>query len=415
MTARPAIPDPALLALGEEPSRQSFRARWVFPVDSPPIANGTVEIEAGRITAVHDRDDPRAQDLGDVALLPGLVNAHTHLEFSDLEVPVGPAQPFTAWIRSLVTARRERAADPVASIRQGLEEVRAAGTSLVGEIATSPALFSAVDPTAGRLPRIIAFRELIGLPHSRKEAQLAIAREHLSGSAPDAANTTNIVRGLSPHAPYSVHPDLYRALVDLAREHRAPLAIHLAETRAELELLAHGTGEFVTMLDAFGAWEPTAIPPGSRPFDYLRPLADLETALVIHGNYLAGDELDFLEQHANISVVYCPRTHAYFGHSPHPWKEMLQRGISLAVGTDSRGSNPDLCVWRELCFLRAEHPEVDPAVLLRLGTLDGARALGQSHETGSLTPGKRADIAVVRLPATSGSPYDALFAGHVLS
>jgi cytosine/adenosine deaminase-related metal-dependent hydrolase len=386
----------------------SYRARWVFPVAAPPLFKGTVEISAGRITAVHAQADPAARDLGNVALIPALVNAHTHLEFSDLTEPVGPSSPFTAWIRALVGHRRRQPAEQItAAIAAGLREGAQAGTGLLGEIATpnwSPAAL------AGEVVRTVVFRELLGLLPSRLSEQMEIARQHLLGGG--EAEAGRLVRGLSPHAPYSVHPALFRAAVDLAAEHRAPLAIHLAETEAELELLARGTGEFVELLRDFGVWDPEAIPQGSRPLDYLRPLAKLARALVIHGNYLDADELNFLAGHPQIAVVYCPRTHAYFGHAAHPWRKMLQQGVSLAIGTDSRGSNPDLSLWRELQFLHARHADVDPAVLLRLGTLDGARALGCDHDCGSIAPGKRASLALVALPAGERPPYELLFAGE---
>jgi cytosine/adenosine deaminase-related metal-dependent hydrolase len=208
-----------------------------------------------------------------------------------------------------------------------------------------------------------------------------------------------------------VHPKLFRAAVDLAVEFEAPLAIHLAETRSELELLREGTGEFVEMLRQFGVWSPDAIPRGSRPLDYLGQLAAVHHPLVIHGNYFDADELVFLAAHPHIHVVYCPRTHAFFGHDPHPWREMLLAGIGLAFGTDSRASNPDLSLWNELLFLRTRHPEFPPAELLRLGSLAGATALGVNAITGSLATGKQADLTVISLPDQSGTDaYSLLFA-----
>lgn len=384
-----------------------LKARWVFPVSAAPIEHGVIEVQNGQVTALHGQSDTAAIDLGNVALIPGLVNAHTHLEFSDLTQPVLPAEPFTAWIRSLVATRRERPATE-AVIQAGLRESVDSGTALIGEIATQDWPESAY----GYQPiRSVVFREILGLRREVLDERLEIARHWLSIPGP---SDSKVIRGISPHAPYSVHPDLYRRLVDLAVQKQAPLAIHLAETRAELELLDRGTGEFVTMLQQFGAWDETAIPRASRPLDYLRPLADVPRALVIHGNYLAEDELNWLRDHRNVSVVYCPRTHAFFGHSPHPWLKMLDMGIAVALGTDSRGSNPDLSIWKELRCLRSQFPNVDPARLLELGTLAGAKALGCDEQGGSLEVGKRADFAVVDLNSSTGSdPYQMLFSGNV--
>ncbi len=393
--------------------RHSFRARWVVPGDSDPLEDGVVEIESGRITALHNRHDAAAEDLGNVALIPGLINAHTHLEFSDLSQPLAPAVPFTDWIRALVTYRRGRShSASVDAIESGIFESERSGTVCLGEIAT-PATPSEAEDEPGcdlgqysspHSARPVVFLELLGLAADQHDRQLELARQHL-----DRPPLPGIRCGLSPHAPYSVRPPLYAALVNLAQTHRCPLAVHLAETRAELQLLREGTGPFADLLRDFGVWDPTAIPSGTRSMDYLRPLADVEHALVIHGNYLAADEIDFLAEHQNISVVYCPRTHAYFGHAEHPWRQMLERGVSLAIGTDGRGSNPDLSVWRELQFLRQRFQQVDPARLLDLGTICGARALGLDEELGTLSPGKSADMTMISLPDSDGHWRDVLF------
>lgn len=385
--------------------RHSYRARWLFPVDGDPIENGTVEIECGRIAAVHSRLDPYAEDLGNVALIPGLVNAHTHLEFSHLGEPIGPAHPFTGWIRALVAHRREQAAAPATSIAQGLQECLNCGVTTVGEIATSDEQW---DSGKDSQPRVIVFRELLGLRPEQSAEQLRIAHGHVSRytEKPD-----RIIAGLSPHAPYSVHPELFRKLIDLAKQSQLPVAMHLAETRAELELLADGTGEFAEMLRAFGVWSDDAIPRGSTPLDYLHVLVDAPRALIVHGNYLTTEELDFIAGHPQLTLVYCPRTHAYFGHSPHTWQALLsQRNDAVALGTDSRASNPDLDLWGEVLFLKRQFPQADPALLLQLATLNGAHALGLEETVGSLSTGKQADIAVVALPeAGSGSAFSLLF------
>ncbi|MBT4866935.1 MAG: amidohydrolase family protein [Planctomycetaceae bacterium] len=384
---------------------QRFRAAWILPVDGDPIPDGTIEIDAsGRIAALHDKVDPRATDLGRVAILPGLVNAHTHLEFSDIESPLEPPEPFTDWIRSVVKNRRGRATNGDDAVRSGLAESIRAGTTLLGEIATNDNS-AKLAQTPG--PLVVAFFELIGLQSDQAERQMEIALRHLQ--QPTDSDSGGIIPAISPHAPYSVHPELFVRLVKLATQQRCPLAIHLAETQAELELLDRSTGPFVDLLTEFGVWHDGILPVGGRPLWYLQQMAELQRGLVIHGNYLSDEEVVFLAAHENLTVVYCPRTHAYFRHDSHPWLQLLDRGARVAVGTDSRASNPDLSVWRELCFLRNRHAKVDPRKLLELGTICGARAMGLQEQTGSLTVGKRADMTVVRLPAAGDSnPYSNL-------
>lgn len=372
-------------------STTKYRARWLFPIDAPPLENGVIEFDDRAITAVHNLPTPDALDLGNVALLPALINCHAHLEFSNLPTPLAPSTPFTSWIKSLVAYRRELPSPPVAAFQAGLEESAQSGVTLVGEIATSDWPLDLATPVS---PDLILFRESLGRTSEQQRTQLDIARRHLQSKN----SPSKILAGLSPHAPYSVHPDLLRDLVSLAVKYDAPLAMHLAETRSELQLLQHGTGEFADMLQAFGAWDP-ALYDGSRTIlDDLRQLARASHALVIHGNYLAESDIDFLDANPHLSVIYCPRTHRYFGHEAHPWRQLLARGINVALGTDGRGSNPDLSIWNELRFLAQNFPDVPPSTLLRLPTLNAARALGVDRRLGSLTPGKSPRLIQFPLP-----------------
>ena len=238
------------------------------------------------------------------------------------------------------------------------------------------------------------------------DEQVRIAREHLQRdcSGPSA------IPGVSPHAPYTVHPDLFSSVVRVAARHSAPLAVHLAETREELELLAHGTGPLTDMLREVGAWEDHAIPRATRPLDYLRQLAHTTPVLIVHGNYLDEEEIAFVASAGNLTVVYCPRTHACFGHDEHPWRKLVAAGARVALGTDSRASSPDLSLWREMLFLRERFPDIDPRLLLRLGTLNGAEALGLEQCTGTLHCGRSADLTIVRVPDPNmADPFAALF------
>jgi cytosine/adenosine deaminase-related metal-dependent hydrolase len=376
----------------------AIQARWVFPVDRPPLEGGIVTIAGGRIVAIGENASSRPpQDLGDVALLPGLVNAHTHLEFSLLRQPLGkPGVSFADWIRQVVAFRRHfgMGSQPQARLA-GLALSRAAGVAAVGEIAT--AAWPQTLPAPLDELRVVVFRELLGLAAERIEPLLQIAADHVA--ARPAAEMPGVVAGLSPHAPYTVHPQVLKAACELSAKGRFPIAMHLAETREELELLRAHTGSLVSLLQSLGAWQPGVLPRGLRPLDYLRKLATADRALVIHGNYLALDEIDFLGAHRDrLSVVYCPRTHAYFGHEPYPLAALLAAGARVAVGTDSLASNPDLDLWQELRHVARHHPQIAPEAILRMGTLAGAEALGLDETLGSMTPGKSAQLTVARLP-----------------
>jgi len=386
----------------------ALKARFVFPVCGSPLPDGVVTIADDRIAAVgRTTAGPcEIEDLGNVAIVPGLVNAHTHLEFSDVTQPLGePETIFPEWVRRVVEFRRGRTNDPCEAVRQGLEESLRAGTTLLGEIAQPGWPREEFDASP---IEAAVFLESIGLASDRAANKLDEARRHLAA----ACDAGRHCPGLSPHAPYTVHPELFAGLIALAAAADAPLAFHLAESREELELLLTGGGPFRELLESLGAWDPTAIPHGARPMDYLRRLADARVrALVIHGNYLDAEEVALVAQaRERISVVYCPRTHAYFGHSRHPLPRLLAAGANVAIGTDSRASNPDLRVLEELRLIAREFPELRPAAILELGTLRGARALGQADRAGSLAPGKLANLAIVALPEGDAiDPHELLF------
>lgn len=388
--------------------RQIYQARWVFPVAGPPLADAIIEIEGARIAAVYAGDHPAAIDLGNVALIPGLVNAHTHLEFSQLSAPLKPAAPFTDWIRAIMKSRFETEQPVSERIQQGIVECMSAGTTSVGEIATSEESLRLFNADS-EVPRAVVFRECLGFTPDRMAGQEQVAAEFLAEPIRSEA-AERLCPGLSPHAPYSVHPDLYLKLVQQARDQGVPVAVHLGETRAEYDLLERKEGAFVDLLSELGLWDPGILKDGMWMIDYLAPLAELPSALAVHGNYFGPTECEFLRGAPSISVVYCPRTHRYFGHPEHPWLTMIEQGINVALGTDSRASNPDLSLWKELQFLHEICPRVATELILECGTLAGARALGFAEEAGSLEVGKAADLAMIQLPdeAHGGAGSDLL-------
>ncbi|MCC7083878.1 MAG: amidohydrolase family protein [Pirellulales bacterium] len=382
-----------------------LRARYVFPVDGPPLRDGLVAVDRNRIVAIGDESSlvarefgAAAQDLGNVALLPGLINPHTHLEFSDLLTPLGtPGMAFADWIRQVVQVRQQRTApsDPIA---KGIFESSALGVTALGEIASTPWHRSTNWPL-----EITQFCEVIGFRSGADDARFAAALRATASSGEGGLAWTDSFRpGLSPHAPYTVRPELIQQLVRRSAERRIPLALHLAETREELQLLRAGVGPLVELMTSLGPWDAGAIPAGARPMEYLQMLSEAERALVIHGNYLADDEINFLAEHSDrLAVIYCPRTHAFFQHQPYPLMKMLSSGVNVALGTDSRASNPDLSILAEFQFAAQYHPAVSPADVLRLITANAAKALGREEEIGTLSSGKFADLAVIALPQFS--------------
>ncbi|VAX41025.1 hypothetical protein MNBD_PLANCTO02-2617 [hydrothermal vent metagenome] len=388
--------------------RVSLTARWVFPVDANPLEQGVIEIEAGGIVAVHQKRNSAAIDLGNVAIIPSLVNCHTHLELSDLSSPLETSTSFAHWIRSVITHRQERTEASQKIYEEGLQEATISGSTLVGDIVGVD--WKPADSLHSK-NQVIAFRELIGLLPEQQTEQLAAAKQHIDVIQEFISQNKimpHLLSGLSPHAPYSVGFDLLKSIAHLATERNVPLAMHLAETTEEIELLKNGRGGLVEMLKEFGIWHNDLFPFSTTPLDYLKILATAPRALVVHGNYLSDEEIDFLAAHRQMTTIYCPRTHAYFSHSQHPWLQLLKKGANVALGTDSRASNPDLSLWQELLYLHQTNPKIPPQQLLELGTLAGARAFGLEEETGSLQAGKFADLAVVSLAKSNTNSPDTL-------
>ncbi|MEZ5289239.1 MAG: amidohydrolase family protein [Vicinamibacterales bacterium] len=377
-----------------------LRADWVVPVDQPPIAGGWLDIADGRIVALGGPDTAgpgAARDLGRVALMPGLVNAHTHLELSWLRDRVPPANQFTSWIKQLFAARGtsvERPDDPrvIEAAREAVREARDCGTAAIGDISNSLASVDVLE--ASGLDGIV-FHELLGF---RETADGPIA--HTAGARQAAAARGGRVRvSMAPHAPYSVSPELFRAIRAAVSASDVPwTSIHVAESPEEMELLASGTGEWAKLLRWIGAWRDDWQVPGTGPVEYLDALGVLDQrTLVVHGVQLEDAALRVLRDRG-CTLVTCPRSNQWVGVGVPPLARFYRSGVPVAIGTDSLASVADLNLFAELQAMHWMAPEIPPATLIESATLTGARALGLDTDLGSLTPGKRAAVLAVALP-----------------
>lgn len=371
---------------------RTLAARWIIPVSDDPINGGWIRIDHGRMSEIgRGRAPAGAEELGDVALLPGLINAHTHLEFSDCRHPIGQQGiPLHQWIAEVIAARRQASdASKPAVIETGLAELAESGTRLAGEITTPPCTY----PLDRSMPELITFAEVLGLDSSRADERMEAAIAH---------NDRYRNGGWSPHAPYSTSLETIRSCVELAVKSDRPLAMHVAESAAERELLQDAAGPFVEMLSSLGLWRDELFPWGSDPLVTLIDcLAQAPRVLLIHGNDLNAVEIERLQSHGNMTVVYCPRTHHHFlPQHRHPVDRMLAAGVPVALGTDSRASNPDLKLWGEVQFLLKHRSDLPPDQVLRMATINGANALGRS-DLGKIEIGCEPGLAMVRTSASS--------------
>jgi aminodeoxyfutalosine deaminase len=386
----------------------TLRSRHVLPIAADPIENGWVRIERGRIAAI-GRGHPSGtvHDLGDAIILPGLVNAHTHLEFSDLDRPLPAGGGLPAWIERVVAMRRSGAASGIneaarlrAAIASGLKQSSAAGVTAIGEIATA-----AHPMAAAGGPLVRVFRETLGLSSVAMHAARSSLRRDL-----DRMSAEGTCTGVSPHAPYSVAEALGREVVSEAVRRRLPVMMHLAESRDEAELLATGGGAFRTMLEQLGAWQPDTPPRFLPVADWITLLAKAPRGVVVHGTFLPEDQtaLSRLARHRDrLCVVVCPRTTLALSGRLPPVEAFRAAGIRVAIGTDSRASNPDLSVLAE-CRALVEGGVVSPREALAMATRHGAWALGFERRCGMLAPGRSADLAIVRPAGRYEDPREAV-------
>jgi cytosine/adenosine deaminase-related metal-dependent hydrolase len=402
------------------PSRLTLRARYVFPVEGPPIADGLLTIVDGRIAGVAPSGSESADiDLGNAAIVPGFVNAHTHLELAALaseETGRGEGQPDqaeaqTGWLRRVIAQRRGRSRALLGEVvDRNLAASLAAGTTFVADTTTAGLSWNAI---AAAPVRGAVFAELIGLKRARGLQSSEEAWDWLATVSPAAQAEARTRTGLSPHAPYSTAGWLY----DKAAASRLPLSTHLAEMPEELEFLNTHRGPLRAFLEALDAWDDDWKPIGRRPADYVRRGA-LKNAdwIIAHGTYIDPSEFwqlrpEAAPSHQRVAIAFCPRTHARFGHAPHPYRAMLERGIIVCLGTDSLASSPTLSILDEIRFLHGRDPALGGPLLLTMATLFGAWALRAEAIVGSLKAGKAADLAIVALPDRDDpDPYSLLLA-----
>jgi len=362
-----------------------LRARGLLCPDGSVRESASLLVVEGRIerllldsAAVRRASGPgtRVHDLGDGFLLPGLVDAHAHLELSALRGRLPGTKGFGAWIRGLLAARPElRPEDYRLGVEEGARRLLAGGTTAVGDIASTE---SGAHAARGAM-RSIVYREVLDAwDPGRTESALRTVSRALPGRRARS-------EGISPHAPYTTSEGLLRRVGELARRRRLPVTVHWAEIEAEVSWLRDGSGPLATYLRTS---------PRTTGLDLLHGagLLNRRTSLA-HGNHPGRGDARRLTRHG-IVLVHCPGTHRFFEREPFPLRHYRRAGVEVALGTDSLASNEDLDMRREMALFRSAHPEVAPAEVLRMATSAGARALGLFDQVGALRRGLRADVAL---------------------
>ena len=355
--------------------QKTLSARWVVPIDGPPLEWGQVHIEGEKISGVSKAGTIDVdENLGEVVLLPGLVNAHTHLDWTGFPQERKDGSNFLKWIDSVIAHRMSTTPSQMQEhIQKGIDQSLKAGVCLIGDISAGGHSWDLLSQS--KLGGVVYF-ELLGLNRDRAQIALEAFLSWIERIKPQDC----LSPGVSPHAPYSVRIEL----LNFAIEQELPLQMHLAETLLEIELLQTRKGPFADWLIGKNVYDESGMVPSVR--NILQLLDRNSQSVLVHGTCLT----DFSEKKRKL--VYCPRTHDFFNSSPHPMPQMLSAGWEIALGTDGLSSNPDLNVLSEARFVRAKFSQLSSDQILRMITINGAALLRADRKNGSLTRGKYANL-----------------------
>jgi cytosine/adenosine deaminase-related metal-dependent hydrolase len=369
-----------------------IRARIVVTMCGAPIENGAVAVSGNRIVDVGRFDDVKARnagnavDLGEKALLPGLINAHCHLDYTCLRGKIPPQKSFTDWIRAINAEKSELSAkDYVASINDGFEEAKRFGTTTIANLTAFPELVAQIQPPI----RTWWFAELIDIRAPERADKLV--------DAAIEALKQNSDWGLAPHALFTASKNLFRRCEGIAQREHILLTTHLAESREETEMFRDASGplyEFMKSIrrsmDDCGNETPLGLfvgAPGGRALPHW---------IVAHLNELTESDFQLLERsNSKFQIVHCPRSHNYLGHSPFAFDRLRSLGFNICLGTDSLASNENLSLFDEMRVFQKNFPQVSPEEIFRTVTVNPARALRQENALGQIRPGFGADLIAV--------------------
>jgi cytosine/adenosine deaminase-related metal-dependent hydrolase len=391
-------------------SRMIVRARTVVTMDGPPIDDGAVAVSEGRIIDVGHFDGIKKRNAGEIvdlaeqALLPGLINAHCHLDYTCLRGKISPQKAFADWIRA-INAEKARLSpgDYLSSINEGFGEAKRFGTTTVANLTAFPDLVPEIHAPI----RTWWFAELIDVRAPERANEIAdLAIESLK-LAPNW--------GLAPHALFTASKNLYERCGEIARRQNVLLTTHLAESREEMEMFRDASGKLYEFLksigrpmDDCGNETPLKLfldligrggsPNRPRAIEVNRPYPSW---IVAHLNELTESDFKLLEKsNAKFHVVHSPRSHDYFKHSQFPFKRLHSLEFNICLGTDSLASNENLSLFAEMRAFQRSEPGISPDEILKMATVNPAMALHQENMIGRIRPGFCADL--IAIPCSQG-------------
>jgi aminodeoxyfutalosine deaminase len=375
-----------------------LRARAVVTMDGPPIGNGAVAVSGDRIVDVGKFPEVSARysgqeiiDLGEQALLPGLINAHCHLDYTCLRGKIPRQKSFTDWISAINTEKSKLSPqDYIASISEGFAEAKQFGTTTVANLTAFPEL---IRQLPGPPIRTWWFAELIDVRSPKR------TNEFVDSAIESLKFAQNY--GLAPHALFTASKNLYQRCEQAGKD--VLLTTHLAESREEMEMFRDGSGPLYEFMENIGrdmgdCGHETALERFFKVRDSSNALhsARNDDWLVAHLNELTESDFELLEKvKTKFHVVHSPRSHDYFGHSPFQSERLRRLGFNICLGTDSLASNESLSLFAEMRPFQRREPEISPEKIFEMVTVNPASALRQQNTLGRIRPGFRADLIAI--------------------
>jgi cytosine/adenosine deaminase-related metal-dependent hydrolase len=380
------------------------RARTIVPMAGEPIEDAAVAIAGNQITDVGRFKEIRARhggeilDLGEQILLPGLINAHCHLDYTCLRGQIPPRQSFSDWIRAINSEKAKLAPkDYVASINEGFAEAQRFGATTLLNLTAFPELIVEIKEPI----RTWWMGELIDVRNPDQAKEIA-DRAVVSLRSADQW-------GLAPHAPFTASAELYARCEEIARREDVPITTHLAESSEEMQMFRDAAGPLYDFLKGIGRRMDDC--GGKTPLSFLMENHALnEHWILAHLNELTESDFDLLANARKFHIAHCPRSHSFFGHSAFQLQRLRGLGFNICLGTDSLASNSSLSLFAEMRELLSKEPWISPREVLTMATVNGARALGQSASLGSIRPGFLADLIAVPSAGAGTDAFDTILA-----
>ncbi len=398
-------------------SRLVLFARYILTFERPrPIEHGFVLIEGSRILQVGERRhyhgprEIRMLDLGNIVLLPGLINAHCHLDYSGLKGRVSPRGGFAPWVLAMgAWSRSLTTADYMRAILEGARESLAWGTTTVCDVSTS---YESLGLLATTGLRARVYFELLDLVHRSPADYWKQVQERINLVFRTHPPAERIRWGLAPHSPYSVSRELLDRLARHMDKHvSVPVTMHLAESRDEARAFRAGKGPLMERLR--GLRPSFDLPHPTTPVQYLNQVGWLpKLDLAVHCNTVTDKDARLLAKN-RVAVVHCPGSHAFFKHPPFPYARLRRAGVTVCLGTDSLASNRSLSMFREMQVFHRAHPNVPAREILEMATVKAAQAIGDGKRLGAVSPGFLADLIGVEGTAKAPRSFEVLYE-HVL-